>query len=176
MRLYRPVWLYFANILQRRYGASMKIDDKSSLMTQAIAQAQLAAKAAEVPVGAVIYDSSSGTIIAAQHNLTETNQDSTAHAELLAIQQAQKVKGSKNLSDCDIWVTLEPCAMCAGALAHARIRRIYFGAADKKGGAVEHGPHIFDQATTHHKPEIYGGFQERKCAALLTAFFAAKRS
>ena len=144
-------------------------------MIMALAQAKAAFEADEVPVGAVITHHPSGAIIAAAHNQTEQRQDCTAHAEMLAIAAAQKHLGQKSLGDCDIWVTLEPCAMCAGALAHARIRRIYYGAADEKGGAVDNGPHIFNQPTTHHKPEIYGGLSQSESAALLKLFFESKR-
>lgn len=153
----------------------MKLDDKNTAMVAALAQAKAAFEADEVPVGAVITHHPSGAIIAAAHNQTEQRQDCTAHAEMLAIAAAQKHLGQKSLGDCDIWVTLEPCAMCAGALAHARIRRIYYGAADEKGGAVDNGPHIFNQPTTHHKPEIYGGLSQSESAALLKLFFESKR-
>ena len=153
----------------------MKLDDKNTAMMAALAPARAAFEADEVPVGAVITHHPSGAIIAAAHNQTEQRQDCTAHAEMLAIAAAQKHLGQKSLGDCDIWVTLEPCAMCAGALAHARIRRIYYGAADEKGGAVDNGPHIFNQPTTHHKPEIYGGLSQSESAALLKRFFESKR-
>ena len=153
----------------------MKLDDKNTAMVAALAQAKAAFEADEVPVGAVVTHHPSGAIIAAAHNQTEQRQDCTAHAEMLAIAAAQKHLGQKSLGDCDIWVTLEPCAMCAGALAHARIRRIYYGAADEKGGAVDNGPHIFNQPTTHHKPEIYGGLSQSESAALLKLFFESKR-
>ena len=153
----------------------MELDDKNTAMIMALAQAKAAFEADEVPVGAVITHHPSGAIIAAAHNQTEQRQDCTAHAEMLAIAAAQKHLGQKSLGDCDIWVTLEPCAMCAGALAHARIRRIYYGAADEKGGAVDNGPHIFNQPTTHHKPEIYGGLSQSESAALLKLFFESKR-
>ena len=145
------------------------------LMPEALQLATQASQAGEVPVGAVIYHHNTGQIIARARNQVEQTQDCTAHAEMLAIHQAQTHLGSKSLQDCDIWVTLEPCAMCAGALAHARVRRIYYGAEDKKGGAIDNGPHIFNQPTTHHKPEIYGGLSSALCADLLTAFFQTKR-
>ena len=153
----------------------MELDNKNTAMIAALAQAKAAFEADEVPVGAVITHHPSGAIIATAHNQTEQRQDCTAHAEMLAIAAAQKHLGQKSLGDCDIWVTLEPCAMCAGALAHARIRRIYYGAADEKGGAVDNGPHIFNQPTTHHKPEIYGGLSQSESAALLKLFFESKR-
>ncbi len=136
-------------------------------------QAQAAYDADEVPVGAVIVHEQ--TIISATHNLTETTKNATAHAELLAISQACEVSGSKYLTSCDLYVSLEPCTMCAAALAHAKIRRIYYGASDVKGGACEHGVQYFTQATCHHTPEIYGGFHEAYFSELLKGFFAAKR-
>lgn len=145
-------------------------------MPDALALAKQAQEADEVPVGAVIYHRPSQRIIARAHNLTESSCDATAHAEMIAIRQAQSHLGSKSLADCDIWVTLEPCAMCATALAHCRIGRLYYGADDKKGGAVDNGPHIFHQPTTHHKPEIYGGLRAEEAAKLLSDFFAKKRS
>ena len=150
-------------------------DVKQDLMAEALRLATKAGQQGEVPVGAVIYHLPTDAIIASAHNLCEQKQDATAHAELLAIQTAQQVLGTKSLADCDLWVTLEPCAMCAGAIAHARIRRLYFGAYDEKGGAIEHGPCLFTQPTIHHQPEIYGGFSERASADLLRAFFADKR-
>lgn len=144
-------------------------------MADALALAEEAMGQGEVPVGAVIVHHVTGAVIAATHNLVERTQDCTAHAEMLAIAQAQEALGTKSLSACDIWVSLEPCAMCAGALAHARIRRIYYGAEDKKGGAVDNGPHLFNQPTIHHRPEIYGGLSADKAAALLTQFFKEKR-
>lgn len=153
----------------------MAITDNHDFMEQALLLAEQAAAIGEVPVGAVIYHHPTNQLIAYAHNETESLSDCTAHAEMLAIQRAQKALGNKSLKDCDIWVTLEPCAMCAGALAHARIRRIYYGASDPKGGAIDHGPHVFNQPTTHHQPEIYGGFSAGASAALLHQFFADKR-
>lgn len=144
-------------------------------MAKAIDLAKQAMAKGEVPVGALIVQHGSHKIIAKAHNLVEQRQDCTAHAEMLAIAQAQHYLKSKSLSDCDIWVSLEPCAMCAAALAHARIARIYYGAEDKKGGAVDNGPHLFNQATTHHKPEIYGGLSAQEAGSLLTNFFTDKR-
>lgn len=145
------------------------------LMPDALALARQAMAKGEVPVGAVIYHHGTKSVIATAHNLVETRGDCTAHAEMLAIAQAQAVLGSKSLKECDIWVSLEPCAMCAGALAHARISRIYYAAEDKKGGAIDHGPHIFNQPTTHHRPEIYGGLSSAEAADLLADFFKARR-
>jgi len=128
----------------------------------------------EVPIGAVIV-SSSGEVLAATHNLVESASDPTAHAELLAIREACAKSGSPRLSDCDLYVTLEPCAMCAQAISFARIRRVYFGAYDPKGGGVENGARIFHQPTCHHAPEIIGGIAESECAELLIDFFKARR-
>ncbi|MDA9190370.1 nucleoside deaminase [Alphaproteobacteria bacterium] len=143
-------------------------------MKLALQQAQKAAELGEVPVGAVVVDAN-GDVIAAAHNRVETDQDATAHAECLVLRQAMQVKGQKFLEKCDLWVTLEPCAMCAGAISHARLRRLYYAAEDKKGGAVEHGSRVFSQKTCHHKPEIYGGISASKAADLLTLFFVDKR-
>ena len=142
-------------------------------MQIAIEQARAAAERGEVPVGCVIVRN--GEIIARAGNRTLADRDPTAHAELLAIRAAARALGSERLTDCDLYVTLEPCAMCAAAMAFARIRRLYFGAADPKGGAVESGVRFFSQPTCHHRPEIYGGINESECAALLKKFFAARR-
>ena len=144
-------------------------------MREALAQAEAAAAAGEVPVGAVVVDSGSGAVLAAAGNRTEADHDPSAHAEILALREACKVRGASRLPDCDLYVTLEPCAMCAQAIANARIRRLYFGAYDPKGGGVEHGARIFSQPTCHHRPEVYGGIAEAKAAALLRTFFAARR-
>ncbi|MFM9827288.1 MAG: nucleoside deaminase [Sphingomonas sp.] len=132
-----------------------------------------AAGSGEVPVGAVIVHD--GQIIATAANAPRATHDPTAHAEMLVIRAAAKVLGTDRLSTCDLWVTLEPCAMCAGAIALARIRRLYYGASDPKGGAVEHGARYFTQATCHHRPEIYAGIGDGEAAALLRAFFAERR-
>jgi tRNA(adenine34) deaminase len=126
-----------------------------------------------VPVGCVVVRN--GTIIAAAGNRTLADRDPTAHAEMLAIRAAAKIVGSERLTDCDLHVTLEPCAMCAAAISFARIHRLYYGAADPKGGAVEHGARFFTQPTCHHRPEIYGGISESASADLLREFFAARR-
>lgn len=146
----------------------------SPYMILALEQARLAVNAGEVPIGAIIVDSS-GNVIASAHNLTETHHDATAHAELLAIRAASQALGSPRLVDCDMYVTLEPCPMCAQAISFARIRRLYFGAWDEKGGGVENGARVFNQSSCHHKPEIYGGIAERECAQLLTDFFKVRR-
>ncbi len=127
----------------------------------------------EVPVGAVIVRD--GRVIATAGNTPRGLRDPTAHAEMLAIRAAAALLGRERLEDCDLWVTLEPCAMCAGAIAHARIARLYYGAPDAKGGAVDHGPRLFGQPTCHHRPEVYAGIGEREAAALLRDFFAARR-
>jgi tRNA(Arg) A34 adenosine deaminase TadA len=143
-------------------------------MERALREARAAAERGEVPVGAVIVRSD-GALLAAAGNRTEADRDPTAHAELLAIRAAAAVLGAPRLVDCDRYVTLEPCPMCAQAISFARLRRLYYGAADPKGGGVEHGPRLFNQPTSHHRPEIYGGIGEGEAAALLQAFFKARR-
>jgi tRNA(adenine34) deaminase len=145
-----------------------------SFMSIALEEAHAAQARGEVPVGCVIVRN--GEVIARAGNRTVADRDPTAHAELIAIRLAAKVVGSERLADCDLYVTLEPCAMCAAAIAFARIRRLYFGASDPKGGAVEHGVRFFTAPTCHHKPEVYGGINESECAALLKGFFQARRS
>ncbi|MDA0656024.1 MAG: nucleoside deaminase [Proteobacteria bacterium] len=144
-------------------------------MAIALREAEDAARRDEVPVGAVIVDGNTKEIVARAGNRVELLKDPTAHAEMQAIRKACAALGQKRLDHCDLYVTLEPCAMCATAIAHARIRRVYFGAYDPKGGAVENGPRIFDQPTCHHKPDIYGGIGESASAELLVAFFKKKR-
>lgn len=144
-------------------------------MELAFAEAEAARARGEVPIGAVIVDGA-GAVIAAAGNRTLELKDPTAHAEMLAIRQACVAIGSERLVGCDLYVTLEPCPMCATAISFARVRRLYFGAADEKGGGVEHGPRIFAHSTCHHAPEIYGGLSERRAADLLREFFAARRS
>ena len=144
-------------------------------MAAAIEEAEAAAARGEVPVGATIVDSASGAVIAAAGNRIEETNDPAAHAEILALREAGAKIGSPRLTTCDLYVTLEPCAMCAQAIAYARIRRLYFGAYDPKGGGVEHGARIFDQPGCNHRPEVYGGIDETACANLLTAFFRGKR-
>lgn len=146
----------------------------NGLMQLALEEAQNAACAGEVPIGAVVVDTR-GEVIASAHNLTETNADPTAHAELLAIRAACEILKTPRLVDCDLYVTLEPCAMCAQAISFARIRRVYYGAYDPKGGGVEHGARVFSHATCHHKPEVYGGLAEGECGELLKGFFREKR-
>jgi tRNA(adenine34) deaminase len=142
-------------------------------MDIAIAEARAAAEAGEVPVGCAIVRGAG--VLARAGNRTLRDRDPTAHAELLAIRQAAAQLGSERLVDCDLYVTLEPCAMCAAAISFARISRLYFGAADPKGGAVEHGVKFFSAATCHHRPEVYGGIGEQVAAGLLRDFFAARR-
>jgi tRNA(adenine34) deaminase len=142
-------------------------------MRAALDAARRAALASEVPVGAVVMRR--GEIIATAANAPRTLHDPTAHAEMLAIRAAAQVLGSDRLEECDLWVTLEPCAMCAGAIAHARIARLYYGAEDAKGGAVAHGPRFFAQPTCHHRPEVYAGIGEEEAARLLREFFASRR-
>jgi len=144
-------------------------------MERALAEAARAARRGEVPVGAAIVDGASGAVLAAAGNRVEQRCDPTAHAEILAIRRAAAKRGTPRLEGCDLYVTLEPCAMCAAAIAFARLRRIYYGAADPKGGAIEHGPRWFSQPTCHHRPEIYGGIDGDRAAAMLKAFFAARR-
>ena len=147
----------------------------ASAMEEALREAERAAASGEVPVGAVLVDAATGAVLAAAGNRVEQLSDPTAHAEMLVIRAGAALRQAPRLEDCDLYVTLEPCAMCAAAIAFARIRRLYFGAYDPKGGAVEHGPRFFDQPTCHHRPEIYGGIEEGRAAALLKRFFAARR-
>lgn len=152
-------------------------DDKTGVqrpMDLALAEAEAAAARGEVPVGAVITGPD-GTIIARAGNRTLELKDPTAHAEILAIREACRIVGSERLIGCDLHVTLEPCPMCAGAISFARLRRLYYGAADEKGGGVDHGPRIFSQPTCHHRPDVYGGISERRAATLLRDFFATRR-
>jgi tRNA(adenine34) deaminase len=143
-------------------------------MALALAEAKAAAAQGEVPVGAAVLDPS-GIVVSASGNRVERDRDPTAHAEMLVLRDAAARLGAKRLAGCDLYVTLEPCPMCAAAMALARIRRLYFGAYDPKGGGVEHGARIFDQPTCHHRPEIYGGIAERAAGDLLRYFFAARR-
>ena len=142
-------------------------------MARALAEARQAAAAGEVPIGAVIMRE--GRVIAAAHNAPRALCDPTAHAEILAIRAAAAALGRERLGDCDLWVTLEPCAMCAGAIAHARIGRLYYAASDAKGGAVEHGARVFDQPQCLHRPEVYAGIGAADAAGLLRGFFRDRR-
>ena len=142
-------------------------------MRAALDLATLAAKAGEVPVGAVVVRN--GAIIATGINAMRGGFDPTAHAEIIAIRRAAEIIGNQRLDDCDLWVTLEPCAMCAGAIVHARIARLYYAAPDPKGGAVEHGARVFSQETCLHHPDIYSGIGEGEASAQLRAFFSVRR-
>lgn len=151
----------------------MPIEQARRFMEAALDLARSAAAAGEVPVGAIVVRD--GEIIGRGGNRPIAGHDPTAHAEIVALREAAATLGTDRLTGCDLWVTLEPCAMCAGAIAHARIARLYYGASDPKGGAVEHGPRLFDQPTVHHRPETYGGICEGEAAELLKAFFSARR-
>ncbi|MDB5361265.1 MAG: tadA [Rhodospirillales bacterium] len=146
-----------------------------TLMDRALDQARAAAVAGEVPVGAVLVEAATGRILALTRNRIEELKDPTAHAEILAIRAGSAALGSPRLAGCDLYVTLEPCPMCAAAIAFARLRRVYYGAGDPKGGAVDHGVRLFDQPTCHHRPEVYGGIGETEAAGLLREFFRARR-
>ncbi len=143
-------------------------------MQLALAAAEAAAGRGEVPVGAIVVDAV-GKVLAVAGNETRARNDPTGHAEIIAIRDACSALASERLVDCDLWVTLEPCPMCAAAISFARIRRLYFGAGDPKGGAVEHGVRLFRQPSCHHAPEVYGGIDEVRSMALLKDFFAARR-
>jgi tRNA(Arg) A34 adenosine deaminase TadA len=142
-------------------------------MSVAFAQARAAEARDETPIGAAIVRG--GVVIARAGNRTREDADPTAHAEMLAIREAARAIGNERLTDCDLYVTLEPCAMCAGAISHARLRRLYFAARDPKGGAVEHGPRFFAQPTCLHAPEVYGGIRESEASQMLREFFRGKR-
>jgi tRNA(adenine34) deaminase len=151
----------------------MPLTHARKYMDEALLLAKAAAENGEVPVGAIVVKD--GKIIGRGANRPLAGHDPTAHAEIIAIRAAATVLGSDRLTGCDLWVTLEPCAMCAGAIAHARISRLYYGASDPKGGAVEHGPKLFSQATIHHKPEVYGGIGADESSQMLKEFFASRR-
>ncbi len=142
-------------------------------MTRALEMAKSAAEMGEVPIGAVLVKD--GNPLVEFHNLVETFNDPTAHAEMLVLRAACDMLDTPRLADCDLYVTLEPCPMCAQAISFARIRRLYFGAHDPKGGGVENGPRIFGQPTCYHKPEVYGGMQEQECGEILRKFFSERR-
>ena len=143
-------------------------------MALILAEAEAAGDAGEVPVAAAVTDSSGGVIAMAQNRM-KREANALRHAELVALEMAMAARADERLEGCDLWVTLEPCTMCAGAISHARIRRLYFAAHDPKAGAVESGVRFFDSAACHHRPEVYGGLSETKAATLLRAFFAARR-
>jgi len=151
----------------------MPLSRAIAMMDKSLALARAAASANEVPVGAVV--TLGDRIVGQGANRPIAAHDPTAHAEIIAIREASAALGRDRLSDCDLYVTLEPCAMCAGAIAHARIRRLYYAAPDSKGGAVMHGPRLFQQPTIHHRPEVYAGIGEEEAAAMLRAFFAERR-
>jgi tRNA(adenine34) deaminase len=142
-------------------------------MQLALAEARRGAAAGEVPIGAVVVKD--GAVISAAHNTPRGLHDPTAHAEILAIREAARLLGNERLEGCELWVTLEPCAMCAGAIAHARVARLYYAASDPKGGAVEHGARVFEQAQCLHRPEVYSGMGEAEASALLKEFFRERR-
>jgi tRNA(Arg) A34 adenosine deaminase TadA len=143
-------------------------------MLAALAEAEAAGARGEVPVGAVVV-AADGSVLASAGNRTRELSDPTAHAEMLALRAACAALRSERLTNADLYVTLEPCPMCATAISFARIRRLYFGAADPKGGGVEHGPRLFSQPSCHHAPEVYGAIEESRAAALLRDFFSARR-
>lgn len=148
---------------------------QGGFMDMALEEARAEAGRGEVPVGAVLVHGGTGEILARAGNRTEEAADPTAHAEMLAIRAAAAARGEARLPDCDLYVTLEPCAMCAAAISFARIRRLYYGAADPKGGGVAHGPRFFAQPTCHHRPEVYDGIGETEAAELLRGFFRERR-
>lgn len=151
----------------------MPLTKAREMMEQALVLARGAAAADEVPVGAIVVKD--GQIIGRGANRPIGSHDPTAHAEITAMREAAAFLGNDRLVDCDLWVTLEPCAMCAGAIAHARIARLYYGADDPKGGAVAHGPKLFEQPTVHHRPEVYAGIAADQAGALLKRFFSDRR-
>ncbi len=148
--------------------------DFTSHMNRALAEAEAAAERDETPVGAVVV-APDGAILGAGGNRVRELVDPSAHAEMLVLRTAARAFGSERLTGCDLYVTLEPCPMCAGAISLARIRRLYYGAADPKSGGVDHGARVFAHPTCHHAPEVYGGIAEAECAALLRQFFQARR-
>jgi tRNA(adenine34) deaminase len=148
---------------------------REDFMRRALAQAEAARDRGEVPVGAVLVDSGNGRILAAAGNRCEELNDPTAHAEMIVIREAVAAQGSPRFEGWDLYVTLEPCAMCAGAVSLARVRRLVFGAYDPKGGGVDHGARVFDHPTCHHKPDVIGGVEETAAAKLLKDFFVGKR-
>ncbi len=151
----------------------MPLDHARKFMDQALLLAREAAQNGEVPVGAIVVKD--GAIMGRGRNRPLTDHDPTAHAEIIAMRAAARAIGDDRLAGCDLWVTLEPCAMCAGAIAHARIARLYYAASDPKGGAVAHGPRLFEQPTIHHRPEVYSGLGAEESVLLLTEFFKEKR-
>jgi len=165
----------YASLQFHAWAGTVRRMEDARHMQQALVAARDAATLGDVPVGAVIVDRASSRVVAVAGNRVEQDRDPTAHAEILAIRMAARELSAPRLSDCDLYVTLEPCAMCAQAIAFARIRRLFFGAYDPKGGGVEHGARIFTQPTCNHVPEIVGGLEEGECARLLREFFAGLR-
>ena len=153
----------------------MTVGSDKDPMEIAFQEATAAAERGEVPVGAVVVERATGVVLARAGNRVEADNDPTAHAEVLALREACHARGEPRLPDCDLYVTLEPCAMCATALSHARIARVVYGAYDPKGGGVEHGARIYDRDTCHHRPEIVGGVQETRASSMLKRFFEEKR-
>jgi len=154
---------------------SVTAPNSTDFMALAFREAEAAGARGEVPVGAVIVDPATGEVLARAGNETEARHDPTAHAEILVIQAAAARLAAPRLAHCDLYVTLEPCAMCAGAIALARVRRVIYGAYDPKGGGVDHGARVFDQPTCHHRPDVVGGVDASRAEALLKTFFAARR-
>jgi tRNA(Arg) A34 adenosine deaminase TadA len=154
-------------------SADLVEENKDDPMSLAFTEARSAELRGEAPIGAALVRE--GTVIASAGNRTRELNDPTAHAEMIVIREAAAKIGSERLVGCDLYVTLEPCAMCAGAISFARLRRLYYAASDPKGGAVDNGPRFFRQPTCHHAPEVYGGLRESEAAAMLKAFFAARR-
>lgn len=152
---------------------AMTLEHARKYSALALDLARQAAALGEVPVGAIVVQH--GRVIGEGHNQPRARNDPTAHAEIIAIRTACAALGTDRLTGCEMWVTLEPCAMCAGAISHARIARLHYAASDPKGGAVEHGPRLFQQPTTLHKPEVYAGVGEEDAVALLRAFFSERR-
>src|ERR671936_2073786 len=169
----KPVSTFAEGAASSRFLPMIRGMTAPSFMDLALKTAENAGKAGEVPIGCVIVRDYE--VIATAGNRTLTDRDPTAHAEILAIRQAADAIGTERLVDCDLYVTLEPCTMCAAATSFARIRRLYYGAADPKGGAVENGVRYFSAPTCHHRPEVYGGIGEAAAAALLQDFFQARR-
>lgn len=160
--------------MTRKFAEPPETGKSEAPMDAALAEARAAAAGSEVPVGAVLVDAT-GVIVSRSGNRTRELSDPSAHAEMLVIREACSALGSERLAGHDLYVTLEPCAMCAAAMSFARIRRLYFGAGDEKGGAVEHGVRFFDQPTCHHAPEVYGGIGETEAAEILKEFFRERR-
>jgi tRNA(Arg) A34 adenosine deaminase TadA len=163
-------FLFITGTLKKESGQV----EMSNYLQRAFEEAERAAKRGEVPVGAVLV-SADGKVLAYAGNRTEGDSDPTAHAEMLVIREAARVRGSPRMMDCDLYVTLEPCAMCAAAISFARLRRVIFAAYDPKGGAVEHGPRFFAQPTCHHAPEVVGGVEEQRAGEMLKQFFLERR-